>query len=137
MTENITRVADLSPEALAKAREFDAQTSPAPAAVEPAFESTRDRSPRKPTDLAPALKDKLSVEFAGETYEFDVRAAKDSRTMFALYANDFQAVLTRVVGEDGLERAVTSLEDEDGYSDFEKLSEFVKVIFEKAGSKNS
>lgn len=99
--------------------------------------STRDRSPIKPQDHQRPIKEPRTVEFAGETYTFDVRAAKDTRTMFALRGDDMETVLKRVIGDDGLERALKSLEDEDGYSDFEKVAELVGAIYEQAGTKNS
>ena len=99
--------------------------------------STRDRSPIKPQDRQRPIKEPRTVEFAGETYTFDVRAAKDTRTMFALRADDMETVLTRVIGEEGLERALKSIEDEDGYADFEKVAELVGAIYEQAGAKNS
>lgn len=99
--------------------------------------STRDRSPAKPQDRQRPIKEPRHVEFAGESYTFDVRAAKDTRTMFALRADDMETVLTRVIGEEGLERALKSIEDEDGYADFEKVAELVGAIYEQAGAKNS
>lgn len=99
-------------------------------------ETTRAKSVKKPADHKPASDTSVSVEFSGETYEFDVRAAKDARTMFALRREDMETVLIRVVGEDGLDRALSSIEDEDGYADFADLSELVKTIYEKAGAKN-
>ncbi|MGO3297052.1 MAG: hypothetical protein ACTILN_15405 [Marinobacter sp.] len=99
-------------------------------------ETTRAKSVNKPADHQPKKETKVAIKFAGESYEFDVRAAKHTPTMFALRKDDMETVLINVVGEDGLERAIKSLEDEDGYSDFEKLAELVKEIYEAAGQKN-
>lgn len=99
--------------------------------------STRDRSPAKPSDHRPPIKQPRTVEFAGESYTFDVRAAKDANTMFALQRNDFETVLVRVIGVDGLKRALESTADEDGFSDFEELAELTAAIYKAADSKNS
>ncbi|MEV8339210.1 hypothetical protein [Leucobacter sp. NPDC077196] len=99
--------------------------------------ATRDRSPLKPSDHRPPIKQPRTVEFAGESYTFDVRAAKDANTMFALQRNDFETVLVRVIGADGLKRALESTADEDGFSDFEELAELTAALYKAADSKNS
>lgn len=100
-------------------------------------ETTRAKSPKKPADHKPAKDHAINIQFAGEKYEFDVRAASDTRTMFALRKEDMETVLVRVIGEDGLHRAIKSIEDEDGFASFEKLADFVQAIYEKVGAKNS
>lgn len=100
-------------------------------------ETTRSKSPKKPADHKPAKDHTINIQFAGEKYEFDVRAASDTRTMFALRKEDLETVLIRVIGKDGLDRAIKSIEDEDGFSDIEKLLDFVNAIYEKVGAKNS
>lgn len=100
-------------------------------------ETTRAKSAKKPADHKPSEKDAVEVSFAGEDYTFDVRAATDTRTMFALRKEDMETVLVRIIGEDGLEKAIKSIEDEDGYADFKKLADFVSEVYEKAGAKNS
>ncbi|QAB17486.1 hypothetical protein Leucomu_05720 [Leucobacter muris] len=99
--------------------------------------STREQSPAKPADYQRGKQDTIRVSLSGEEFEIDARAPKHIPTMFALRQNDFETVLRNLLGADGLDRALKALEDEDGYSDFDTLAEWVGDIYEKAGSKNS
>lgn len=110
----------------------------APAADEAAVElSTRDRSPIKPQDHKPKISQPATVTFLGETYTFDRREPTNPPTFFALNRGDMETVLTRLVGEDGLARAIKSTEDDDGFGNVEKLGDLVNAMFEEAGAKNS
>ncbi|QIK62341.1 hypothetical protein G7068_03300 [Leucobacter viscericola] len=101
------------------------------------YPSTREQSPAKPQDYQRGAHEVYTVDFAGEHFEIDARAPKHTPTMFALRNNDIETVLKNLIGEDALARVIEALEDEDGYSDFEKLTELVNVIYEKVGAKNS
>ncbi len=94
-------------------------------------------STKKPEDHKPKLKDPIVVEFHGERFEVDGRAPKDTRALFALRSNDTETALTRLIGAEGVERAIAAIEDQDGFADIEDLLELVGAIYEKAGSKNS
>jgi hypothetical protein len=98
---------------------------------------TREQSPVKPRDHQRGPNDVIRVDFAGERFEVDARAPKHTPTMFALRNNDIETVLNNLIGEEALARVIQALADEDGYSDFEKLTELVNVIYEKVGAKNS
>ncbi|QIK63198.1 hypothetical protein G7068_08310 [Leucobacter viscericola] len=98
---------------------------------------TREQSRAKPRDHQRGPHDVIRVDFAGEHFEVDSRAPKHTPTMFALRNNDIETVLSNLIGEDSLARVIKALEDEDGFSDFEKLTELVNVIYEKVGAKNS
>lgn len=91
---------------------------------------------KKPQDHKPASDTKVRIEFLGEKYEFDVRSMRDSRTLFAFKREDIEGALTRIIGEDALERAIKSTEDEDGFADIERLSTLVEKIAGAAGAKN-
>lgn len=131
MTETTTTVPEKSREELEAELERLRTQQAAPVI------STRDRSPVKPQDHQRGQHEKIRVDLAGEAFEIDARAPKHIPTMFALRQNDFETVLRNLLGAEGLDRALKALEDEDGYSDFDALAEWVSEIYEKAGSKNS
>lgn len=99
-------------------------------------EVTKAKSVKKPADHKPKDGTKATVEHLGETYDFDTRAFKDPRTLFAFKREDIETALERILGEEGLERAIVSTEDEDGYGDLERLSGLVEKLAEVAGAKN-
>lgn len=130
----MTETNDLSREQLeAKLAEMNEQMEAREAA--PTL-STRDRSPVKPQDHKPASEHAVTFDFEGEKFTVDVRAIRDTRTMFALRKEDMETVLLRTLGEKGTERAIKAIEDEDGYSDSIRLAELVQIMYEKAGAKN-
>lgn len=135
MTENTTAVEQSREDLEAELERLRAKQA-ATEKVTPAL-STRERSPIKPQDHQPGKHDSFTVEIAGETFEIDARAPKHIPTMFALRQNDFETVLTNLIGSEALQRVVKKLEDEDGFSDFDKLADVVSDIYEKAGAKNS
>lgn len=100
-------------------------------------ETTREKSPKKPTDHQPAAREQITVEYAGEKFTFDARAPKDARVFLAIRKGDLETAITRMTSEDDLERLLKAIEDEDGWSDIEELGKFVDAAHEAAGAKNS
>lgn len=98
--------------------------------------SMRERSPIKPQDHKPADHEKVAFEFRGETYEVDARFSRDVRTAAMFNKNDFETAISKMIGADGYEALLTSLEDEDGFVDAELLGGWVNAFFDKAGAKN-
>lgn len=99
-------------------------------------EVTKKSSVKKPEDHKPASKTRVTVKYLGEAYEFDVRAMRDPRTLFAFQREDVEGALTRILGAESLERAIVSTEDEDGYADIERLAPLVELIAEAGNAKN-
>ncbi|QAB17134.1 hypothetical protein Leucomu_03635 [Leucobacter muris] len=104
---------------------------------EPPAQSTRERSPIKPQDHKPADHEKVTFEFAGETFTMDARAPKDSRVFLSVRKGDLEPAIIRMTSAEDLERLLKAIEDEDGWSDMEQLGKFVDAAHEAAGTKNS
>lgn len=98
---------------------------------------TKSKSVKKPADHKPSSETRVRVDFLGESYEFDVRVMRDPRTLFAFKREDIEGALVRILGEDDLDRAIVSTEDDDGFADIERLSPLVEKIAEAANTKNS
>ena len=100
-------------------------------------DTTRAQSPKKPTDHKPKAGDMVTVTFRDNDYTFDARYAKDARVLLAARKGALDDVIVRMLDAKQFEKILTSIEDEDGFTDMEELGEFVEAAFEAGGAKNS
>lgn len=117
--------------------DYRPEPSPTHYAEQAEVRPARSQAPRSPQDHRPKRRDPIVIEFMDEVFTIDGRGPSDVRTMFALRYNDFETVLVKLIGQEALDRLIDKMTDEDGYADFDELSDFVSAIYEKAGSKNS
>ena len=138
MTENTEKTREELEAELAALREAVQESPAAEFAAEETVRrlSTREQSPVKPQDHKPANGETITFEYRGETYEVDARFSRDVRTASLFNKNEFEAAITKMIGADGYEALLTSLEDEDGFVDAELVGGWVNTFFEKAGAKN-
>lgn len=98
--------------------------------------TTRELSPRKPDDHQPKNGQMIEFDFRGETYSVDARHSRDIRTGLLFQNGKPDGAIIRMIGEEGFEKLLTSMEDEDGFTEGEELASWVEAFFEKAGAKN-
>lgn len=100
-------------------------------------DTTRAQSPKKPTDHQPKAGEMVTVTFRDKDYTFDARHTKDSRTLLSIRKGALDEAIARMLSPKDFEAILTSIEDEDGFSELDELGEFIDAAFEAGGAKNS
>lgn len=99
------------------------------------------KQPQDHLEPAPELHD-VTLKWGGREYTAPASAFGDYRTFRLLTKIEknpgvIPDVLDRVIGEEQHEALIEATEDENGFVSTEKIGQFLKALFEKAGQGNS